>query len=364
MLGEHPVPDHGALGAHGQAYEEEVPLGGVDGQSGQRGELSRHVQPVAADLLEALGVLGAVLLQHEHHVFREGVEVPLGQHRPDPASQGRVGDQVAEPYAVQTEVLAEAAQHDHVGPQHGLLDDARLDLGVRELQERLVDHDQVQVGHRVHELHDRVLVQKAAVGVVRVADDGHPGTPGPDELGVLGEVQGESAGLLEREHVDPLAGLHRLVGPAAEGRDRDGEGLAHQQVVDPGDELGRAVAHRHALRRELEQTAQLGRDGVGAARVVRDDVPQPAGHVVEHGRGGEVGVAGNAEVDRTGPFAALPRQRRHRRAVRRGAAEQRGDVVSQGEPPYGAGLAGTTGPVVIGWPARGSTGRPYIRRLG
>src|SRR4051812_29924969 len=31
------------------------------------------------------------------------------------------------------------------------------------------------------------------------------------------------------------------------------------------------------------------------------------------------------------------------------------------EPPYGADPAGTTGSVVIGWPARGSTGRPYIR---
>ena len=131
------------------------------------------------------------------------------------------------------------------GPDHRLLDDARLGLRVRELQERLVDDDQVQVGHGVHELHERVLVQEAAVGVVRVADDRDPGAAGADELGVLREVQGESAGLLEREHVDPLAGLHRLVGPAAEGGDGDGEGLADQQVVDPGDEFGRAVAHRH-----------------------------------------------------------------------------------------------------------------------
>ncbi|CAM5573750.1 hypothetical protein STENM223S_05361 [Streptomyces tendae] len=49
---------------------------------------------------------------------------------------------------------------------------------------------------------------RAAVGVVRVADDGDAGAARPDELGVLREVQGEAAGLLEREHVDPLAGLH------------------------------------------------------------------------------------------------------------------------------------------------------------
>ncbi|CAM5375253.1 hypothetical protein SVIRM249S_02052 [Streptomyces viridochromogenes] len=39
-------------------------------------------------------------------------------------------------------------------------------------------------------------------------------------------------------------------------------------------------------------------------------------------------------------------------------------TLSAMEPPYGAGPAGRTGPVVIGWPARGSTGRRYIRRLG
>ncbi len=330
MLGEHPIPDHGALGAHGEAHEEEVALRRVDRQPRQGGKLAGHVEPVAAHLLEALRVLGAVLLEHEHHVLGEGVEVPLRQHRPDAARERRVGDEVAEADAVQAEVLAEAAQHDDVGPQHGLLDDGRFGLGVRELQERLVDDDQVEVGHGVHELHDGVLVQKAAVGVVGVADDGDTRAPGADELGVLSEVEGEAAGLLEREHVDPLAGLHGLVGPAAEGGDGDGEGLADQQVVDPGDELGGAVAHGHALRGQLEQAAQFGRDGVGAARVVRDDVAQSGRHVVEHGRGGEVRVAGDTEVHGPGAFAALTCQRRHRRAVRRGAAEQRRDVVGHG----------------------------------
>ncbi len=350
VLGEHPVPDDGALGAHREAHEEEVPLGGIDRQAGQRGQPAGHLQAVAAHLVQALRVLRAVVAQHEHHVLREGVEVPLRQHGAHPARQRRIGDQIAEADAVQAEVLAEAAQDDDVGAQHRLPHDAGFGLRVGELQEGLVDHDEVPVGHRVHELHQRLLVQIAAVGVVGVADHHRPRPPGPDELGVPGEVEGEAGGLLEREHVDPLAGLHRLVGPAAEGGDGDGEGVADQQVVDPGDQLGGTVAHGHALGRQFQQAAQLGRDGVGAARVVGDDVAQPAGHLLEHRRGGEVRVAGDAEVHRSrARLAALPRQRRHRRAVRRGTAEQRGDVAGQVD--------------LRRWTARaGSAGRPCIRR--
>ncbi len=351
MLGEHAVPHGGALGAHGEADEEEVALGGVDGQAGQRGQPRGHLQAVPPHLVQAPRVLGTVVAQHEDHVLREGVEVPLGQHGPHPSRERRVGHEVAEADAVQPEVLAEAAQHDDVGAQHRLLDHAGFGLRVGELQEGLVDHHEVPVGHRVHELHQRLLVLVAAVGVVGVADHHGPGPPGPDELGVPVEVEGEAAGLLEREHVDALAGLHGLVGPAAEGGDGDGEGLADQQVVDPGDQLGGAVAHRHALRREPEQAAEFRGDGVGAARVVRDDLAQPAGQFLEHRRGGEVRVAGDAEVHRARArrLAALPRQRRHRGAVRRGAAEQRGDVAGQGD--------------LHEWAARaGNTGRLFIRR--
>ncbi len=305
--------------------------------------MAGHLQAVAAHLHQALRVLRAVLLQHEHHVLGEGVEVPLRQHRADPAGQGRVRHQIAEAYAVQAEVLAEAAQDDDVGPQHRLLDDARLGLRVGELQERLVHDHQVKVRHGVHELHDGLLAQIAPVRVVRVADHRHPRPPCPDEVRVLGEVQREAVRLLEREHVDPLAGLHRLVRPAAEGGDGDGQGLADQQVVDPGDEFRRAVAHRHALRGQLEQAAQLGGDGVGAARVVRDDLAQPGRHLLEHGGGREVGVARDAEVHRARPVA-LPRQRRHRRAVRGGVAEQRGDVVRQGNLRPRVARAGEHGP--------------------
>ncbi|PPS90384.1 hypothetical protein BZZ08_01087 [Streptomyces sp. MH60] len=359
VLGEHAVPHDGALRAHGEPDEEEVALGRVDGQTGQRGQLGGHLQAVPAHLVQAPRVLGTVVAQHEHHVLREGVEVPLGEHGAHPARERRVGDEVAEADAVQPEVLAEAAQHDDVGAQHRLLDHAGFGLRVGELQEGLVDHHQVPVGHRVHELHQRLLVQIAAVRVVGVADDHGPGAPGPDELGVPGEVEGEAAGLLEREHVDPLAGLHGLVGPAAEGGDGDGEGLPDEQVVDPGDQLGGAVAHRHALRRELEQAAQLGGDGVGAARVVRDDVAQPAGQLVEHRRGGEVRVAGDAEVHRTGArrLAALPRQRRHRGAVRRGAAEQRGDVAGQVDLRKWAARAGARAAPVYG------DGRGTVQRV-
>lgn len=124
---------------------------------------------------------------------------------------------------MQAEVLAEAAQDDDVGPQDGLFHDARVVLGVGELQERLVDDDQVQVLELIHEVDDRTAAEEAAVGVVRVADDGDTGAAGADELDVLGRVQSEAVGLHEREHVDPLAGLHGLVGPAAEGGDGDGE---------------------------------------------------------------------------------------------------------------------------------------------
>ncbi len=344
MLGEQPVTDHSALGAHGQAHEEEVALGRIHREPGQRGKLLGHVEPVPAYLMQALHVLRPMVLEHEHHMLGEGVEVPLGEHRADAPRERGVGDEIAEPYAVQAEVLAKAAQHDDVGPQHRLLHHRRLRLRVGELQERLVDDDQVEIGHGVHELHDGVPVQEPAVGVVGVADHGGTGAAGPDELGVLREVEGEAAGLLEREHVDPLAGLHGLVGPAAEGGDGDGEGFTDQQVVDPGDQLGRAVAHRDGLRGELEEVAQLGRDGVGAAGVVRDDVAQPARHVVEHGGRGEVRVAGDAEVDRPYPVTAFAGQRGHRRAVRRRAAEQRGDVLSQGNLRVWVARAGEHGP--------------------
>lgn len=164
-----------------------------------------------------------------------------------------------------------------------------------------------------------------------------------DELDVLGRVQSEAVGLHEREHVDPLAGLHGLVGPATEGGDGDGEGLAHEQVVDPGDQFRGTVAHRDAARRELEQRAQLGRDRVGAARVVRDDLAQPPGQFIEHAGGGEVRVARDAEVDRADSIA-LAGQRSHRGAVRRSTAEQRGDVVGHGTSGLWVARAGEHGP--------------------
>ncbi len=126
-----------------------------------------------------------------------------------------------------------------------------------------------------------------------------------------------------------------------------------EEVVDPGDQLGRSVAHRHALRGQSEQVAQLGRDGVGAARVVRDDLAQPDRHLLEHGGGGEVGVAGDAEVHRAGPVA-LPRQRRHRRAVRRGAAEQREGVVGHGTSVGGGPAGDVPGPSCVGGPRGGA----------
>src|SRR4029453_3275656 len=47
---------------------------------------------------------------------------------------------------------------------------------------------------------------------------------------VAAPVEPEAVPLQQRVHLDPLAGLHRLVGPPAQGGDRDRHALLHQQV--------------------------------------------------------------------------------------------------------------------------------------
>src|SRR5690606_3626303 len=159
------------------------------------------------------------------------------------------------------------------------------------------DH-QVEVDELVEQAQHLVLGQVAAVGVVRVADDGDPGAAAADERGVVVDVEREVPALLQRIHVDPFAGLQRLVGPAAEGGDGDREALPHEQVVDPGDQLGGAVAHGDGLRVESYRGGQLGRDRVGAARVELEYRLQVPSQVLEDLRRGEVRVARDAEVDR------------------------------------------------------------------
>src|SRR5690606_5072004 len=172
--------------------------------------------------------------------------------------------------------------HDHGGPDAGRVGDAGVRLGVDEVEERLVYHDEVQVDQQVQQPDDLAARDVAAVGGVRVADDGDARAAGADEVHERVHVELEAAQLVQLEHVDALAGLHRLVRPAPERRDRGGEALAHQQVVDPGDQLRGPVAHHHRLRVVPEHRAQLRGDRVGVARVVLEDLLHGPGELGEH----------------------------------------------------------------------------------
>src|SRR5690606_35590520 len=100
--------------------------------------------------------------------------------------------------------------------------------------------------------------------------------------------------------------------------DRDGQALPHQQVVDPGDQLGGAVAHRHRLGMQPHRGGQLGGDGAGAAGIVLEDRLQVLPQVLEDLRRGEVRVAGDAEVHRRAPAVGVAQQREVRGTVRLG----------------------------------------------
>src|SRR5690606_3008235 len=142
------------------------------------------------------------------------------------------------------------------------------------------------------------------------------GAAAADERDVVVDVEREVPALLQRIHVDPVAGLQRLGGPAAEGGAGDREALPHEQVVDPDDQLGGAVAHGDGLRVESHRGGQLGRDRVGAARVELEYRLQVPSQVLEDLRRGEVRVARDAEVDRRLAAVGAPQQREVRRAVR------------------------------------------------
>jgi hypothetical protein len=257
-----------------------------------------HFLSVAGEHPQAHLVVLLIVLEHEDDDLGEGIEVPFRQPGPDLARERGIRDQVAEAHAMQAEVLTQAAQDDGVRAHDGLVDDTRPWTGIRvgELQEGFVDDDQIEVRQGIHERYDGIAGEETAVGIVGIADDGGARSPLPYEGHEGVRIEGEAVSFRQPEHVHALAGLLRLIRPPPEGGYRHGQAVLDQQMVDPGDEFRRAVAHRHGLWLEVEQVRQFGCDRIGGAGVVGENVPQPGRQLVEHAGGGEIGITGNAEI--------------------------------------------------------------------
>ena len=191
---------------------------------------------------------------------------------------------------MEPEGLAQAPEHQRIGEGRHPGSHRRHRRLLREIDEGLIDHHQIEITQLGHHLQHLRRLQQGAGGIAGIAEQGHPGTGAPHELHVFGRGEGEIATLGALIRVQFLATGRHHVAPTVEGGGGKGEGIANEELIDPTDQLRGAIAEHQGVGVIAEGAAQHLSDRAIGGRGTTKALFQPISQCPEQIRGREIRI--------------------------------------------------------------------------